>query len=308
MKQVVCSQCNKTEVEPFLDIDRKSGDLFEVTPVCRACDKNIKNNQLCDLLHALKSLNKHIIKTFIETNDIDEVLGDVNTYLQIKANIGLLMSYLPIIMINDTIAQDMLKALQTMTLETERLLLDYELQNIYVVNDIGYDVNLIDKNKQEHLDWLKNDLLNPYSYFNDLIEIGCLVILNTYSEHLETFMDELRHCYASRRYLAVYSLCGTILEIAVRDACTRIGLLESRNENVLYFESHPESEEGKLATLINKISKGHLREELHHLRRKIIPIIHGAKTVTQHDAKEVFQQTAWLIEKLYTQHGVDFTA
>ena len=131
-----------------------------------------------------------------------------------------------------------------------------------------------------------------YEYIETLYDIGSLIVSITIPEALKTYVSEARSCFAFQQYNAVYGLCRTILESAIRHSCERKGYLK-RGGNVVDIESY------KPAELINKAAKGDLRDRVKDIYSKTSTLLHGRKTIKSEDAKKMFRDTLKAVQDLY---------
>lgn len=71
----------------------------------------------------------------------------------------------------------------------------------------------------------------PSIYFWNLLEIGVLIVDKKVHAKVEKFVDEARQCYAFERYNAVYSICRTMIEAALRDVGLRLGKIKYSSDS-----------------------------------------------------------------------------
>ena len=107
-----------------------------------------------------------------------------------------------------------------------------------------------------------------------------------------------RYCYAFAQYLAVYSLCRTILETSIRDICIRKRIIQPNKDKVIDYSKYRIFED-----MIYKVSSGNLKNELVGIYKDTSFLIHGHKTIDNKKAREMFKRTIKAVENLYKSHG-----
>ncbi len=152
----------------------------------------------------------------------------------------------------------------------------------------------------ENLDWDELDQLasdelyswfGPTGYIERLIEIGALILDVHVPPKLEFLVEETRRCYAFEQHIAVYSLCRTLLESAMRDICLRTGgIRENRNP--------------RPCALIKHLSKDDtaLRKRIENLYGRLSHIAHGSKFCDSNGVQAAFRETASMVQVLYEKN------
>lgn len=143
-----------------------------------------------------------------------------------------------------------------------------------------------------------------YTYFQELYEIGPMILGVVVPPTLEDFAWEARECFALYRHVAVCSLCRTMIEIALKDISTRKNLVRRPEK------SPNPSKEYTLENLINRASgrNSSLRKSLHNIRRSTNEVIHGERRIISDCREEheririLLRQTMKSIEELYDFH------
>ncbi|MCK5739276.1 hypothetical protein KAH55_08845, partial [bacterium] len=132
----------------------------------------------------------------------------------------------------------------------------------------------------------------PTEYIERLIEIGILILDIDIPTELNFILQETRQCYAFEQHIAVYSLCRTFLESAMRDIGLKTGDIKPNRK--------PRS--GK--KLINLISKNdtNLKMEIEDLYGRLSDIAHGAQLSDLNGAKKTFRKTTLVVQKLYEKN------
>ena len=150
---------------------------------------------------------------------------------------------------------------------------------------------------EEEVDGLADLLYSSYNhkeYVKNLYEIGCLILGIPVPRALLAFVSAARDSYAFQNYLAVLSLCRTMLEIALRDMAERKGLIERNSQDP-----------GLLSAQIRrKIAPPHLRDSVEGLYRKTSLLIHGRTFTDRNEARDVFRTTLEIIQSTYKHYGL----
>ena len=210
--------------------------------------------------------------------------------MDLKKNIKKEMIECPIAKIHNNIAQDVLRKIsQSVEFQTEKIIKGIENQTgvSFEFDKLDFDEADNDEMRDLFYSWFSH-----YEYLQGLYEIGSLVVSYSVPDTLKSYVSEARYCYAFQQYNAVYGLCRIILEIAIRHRCERIGIIR-RNEKIVDFDSHRPSK------LINKATKGSLRERVKEIYSNTSSLLHGKKTVNAADAKKMFKDTLSTVQNLY---------
>ncbi|MGH7596496.1 MAG: hypothetical protein ACREOI_09090 [bacterium] len=139
----------------------------------------------------------------------------------------------------------------------------------------------------------------PTEYIERLIEIGALVLGINIPKELESIVEEARRCYAFEQYIAVYSLCRTILESAMRDICLRIGKIEKIEDTKIFYEKY------RPKILIKFVSNGdsELKERVKKLYyERLSAIVHGLKLSDTNGVQSAFKETIIMVQELYQKN------
>ncbi len=143
-----------------------------------------------------------------------------------------------------------------------------------------------------------------YTYFQELYEIGPMILSVLVPPALEDFAWEARECFALYRHVAVCSLCRTMIEIALKDISVRKNLLRRPEKSPNPFKEYT------LETLINRATAGNssLRKSLHNIRMSTNEVIHGERRILSDCREEheririLLRHTMQSIESLYDSH------
>lgn len=236
----------------------------------------------------LNKKNRSIVKLVLEWN-IDELGEALQEYVDLKKKIKKTLIDYPVAKIHDKLAQDVL----TRVIQDDPFQADNVLKMFESKSDEPLEFEKLDYSEIEELQDLFYSWYSHYEYLEGLYEIGSLIIGYSIPEALSSYVSEARSCFAFQQYNAVYGLCRTILEAAIRHRCERKGLLRPSGSQVLDFESYQPSE------LINKATKGQLRERVKNIYSNTSTLLHGRKTVSSGEAKKMFRDTLKAVQDLY---------
>lgn len=237
----------------------------------------------------LKNLDKLAIKWVLEWN-IEELMKTLKEFMRLKKKIKKEMIECPIARIHNDIAQEILRKIsQSEEFQTEKIIKGIEDQTgvSFKFDELNFDEAEDDELRDLFYSWFSH-----YEYLQGLYEIGSLVVSYSVPDTLKSYVSEARYCYAFQQYNAVYGLCRTILEITIRHRCERMGIIR-KNEKIEDFDSYRPSE------LINKSTRGVLRDEVKNIYGDTSALLHGRKTVKKDDAKHMFKKTLSVVQKLY---------
>jgi hypothetical protein len=241
----------------------------------------------------VRDLNKNAFKAILE--------GDSKTFVQcgveyedLKTEIKRFLIDMPVAKIHDPQAQEVISRISRgdkFQLDELHERLQNETGTEFVSKDVLEDMGFFEEDKfiNEYLfSWLR-----PSRYINDLCSIGSLIIGVSIPPHLSMYVEEARQCYALEQYQAVYSLCRTVIEVAVRDVGQRRGKLPRDKGNVKYGEFTGFSE------MRSKVVPARLRGEVGDIYSKASRLIHGNKTIRKADAANLFRRTLLMVQELY---------
>ncbi len=144
----------------------------------------------------------------------------------------------------------------------------------------------------------------PADYIQRLIEIGVLVIDIVVPKELEVLVEEARRCFAFERYIAVYSICRTILEVSIRDICLRIGKIQVIDDRKQFYEKY---RPGKLIRLVSN-GNFQMEERIKDLYYdRLSSIVHGLELSTSSGVQSTFKETMMVVQELYQNNQPEFS-
>lgn len=236
----------------------------------------------------LDRLNRDVVKAVVEWNP-DNIGKSLKEYIDTKVKIKTALIDFPVAKIHDNLAKNVLSKIgQGESFQADNIIKMLESQSEEKVSLEALD--------ESEIEQLGSDLFyswySHYEYIEALYDIGSLIVSITIPEALKTYVSEARSCFAFQQYNAVYGLCRTILESAIRHTCERKGYLK-RGGNIVDIESY------KPAELINKAARGDLRDRVKDIYSKTSTLLHGRKTIKSEDAKKMFRDTLKAVQDLY---------
>jgi hypothetical protein len=237
----------------------------------------------------LKNLDKLSVKWVLEWN-VEELMKTLQEFMELKKKIKKDIIECPVARIHNDIAKEVLRKIsQSEVFQTEKIIKGIENQTGTSFEFDKLDFEEVDDDKMRDIfySWFSH-----YEYLQGLYEIGSLFVSYSVPDSLKSYVTEARSCYAFQQYNAVYGLCRTILEIAIRHRCERKGIIRI-NEKIVDFESYRPCE------LINKSTRGSLRVRVKDIYNDTSTLLHGRKTVKKNDARMMFQDTLIVIQELY---------
>ncbi len=245
----------------------------------------------------LNEINGFIVKAVIEGSK-QELFALLEEFRYLKKSIRMDLMDTPVLTIENTEARVIMnRIISEYPFEADKILADLE-------NVMGEPLRFNELEPKE-TDELQSDLFhswcNAHDYIQGLYEIGALVLDVAAPKILSGFVSEARSCYALRKYIALYSLCRTIMEIAIRDIGTRKRFIEEEPRNVARFEKY---QKDNILQQIGQISSGNLQRKIKNIyyQKTCFPI-HRPETVTRQEAKELFGETMTAVQELYARIG-----
>jgi hypothetical protein len=127
----------------------------------------------------------------------------------------------------------------------------------------------------------------------NLLEISSVLTTIEISEDLRQFIDEARDSFAFGKYNAVYALCRTILETALRDIGIKKGLIKKVRNSKQFYDEYPPYK------IIEEISPQHLTIKIKGLYDRLSSLIHGFNTVDRKTSQKTLFETLKIVEELY---------
>jgi len=236
----------------------------------------------------LKKLNKLSVKLILEW-DIEKLAEVLQNYIDLKKEIKKNLIDYPIANIHDIAAQEILRKIQ----QEEPFQADNILKTFEYQMGESFEYDKLDYEDIEELSDLFYSWFSHHEYLEGLYEIGSLIVGFSVPDTLETYISEARTCYAFQQYNAVYGLCRTILEISIRHRCERKGIIRHQKGSIVDFDEYRPGE------LINKSTRGALRDQVKEIYTNTSALLHGRKTVSSDDAKKMFKDTLKVVQDLY---------
>jgi hypothetical protein len=241
----------------------------------------------------LEELDRLAVRAIIESGK-DEFVKCWDEFERLKNEVRLILAEFPVAKVHDPKAREVLSKVNS----SDQFQLDLLLRRIekaagekFLCDDVFEHMSF-----EEEDDLIYDFLyswLRPTSYINDLCDIGSLVIGVPVPDHLHDFVDQARQCYAFQQYQAVYALCRTILEVAVRDVGQKKGKLPRDKGKVKHDVLR------RFGEMKAKAVPKRLKSEVGEIYDRSSGLIHGNKTVGQSDAVELFRRTLITVQELY---------
>ena len=253
----------------------------------------IKTNSLQQDALELSRLNRLVVKNVAESN-LSELGKALDDYVEIKKRVKTKLLDTDTPKIHD---KEALKILQKLS-EGEKLQADKILA--IIEKEEGLQDNFTDLGDYE-IESLGDELFyswfSHYEYICALYRLGSLVVSISVPDHLRRFVSQAKNCYAFQQYGAVYSMCRTILESAVRDICLRRRLISKRHGNAINIEEY------RWCDLRDAVATGKLRTQIRDLYSELSSLIHGRKIISKEEAKQAFESTLKAVHALYAYHN-----
>lgn len=237
----------------------------------------------------LKKLDKLSVKWVLEWN-VEELMKTLREFMDLKKKIKKEMIECPVAKIHNDVAQEVLRKIsQSEEFQTEKIIKGIENQTgaSFEFDKLDFEEADGDEMRDLFYSWFSH-----YEYLQGLYEIGSLFVSYSVPDTLKSYVSEARSCYAFQQYNAVYGLCRTILEIAIRHRCERMGIIR-KNEKIVDFDSYRPSE------LINKSTRGVLKDNVQDIYSNTSTLLHGRKIVRKDDARKMFKDTLSIVQELY---------
>jgi len=180
----------------------------------------------------LKQLDQEVVKSVVEwrTDDLFDFLNEFN---ELKKDIRLSMIDASVIKIDNAMAQTVLQRVSLgPPFQTDRVIEAMTGERHSDFEMAGFsDGELWDLGDEHFYSWFSH-----YEYVRAMFEIGALIIGISIPKEIDRYVSEVRRCYAFQQYHAVYSMCRTILEAAVRHKCQTQGRLKKSQGNLIDCE------------------------------------------------------------------------
>lgn len=177
--------------------------------------------------------------------------------------------------------------------------------------------------RDDEINSLESDLFyswfSGYDFVKELYSVGTLIAgAGDLPNSLSKFIDELRLCYVFQRYLAVYALCRTVLDITMRDVYDKNDLNNQKSNNYRQAKNSISQADKYLPrekrfrfpkkdpTLYQMIKMlttldpyRHIESTLNDIREKTNPLVHGNIGVHKSKPMEMIRSTLQSIHELY---------
>jgi hypothetical protein len=269
-------------------------------------------NELIRLARELQCNNKAFVKAIIEQRFDEDFYALGPTHFRIKREIKSLLACSPVTQIGDVEARELvLKVSQGFPFEIDkyitRVLEAEQAENRSAAHRSDAPLTLakleeLDSSEllqlgAEWFDWR----LGPDEYARKLYQVGSLLLTCQIPHNLQTYVTELRECYALQQYNAVKALCRTILEATARDICERKGLLSSMVATPCPSCGHREDPFNPkiFYHLLKRVSQGKLRGRASSIYYDACKVIHGERIVNADEALNVLRDTIGVVQELY---------
>ncbi len=245
----------------------------------------------------LETLDKLVIKSVLESKG-GQWTDAITEFYGLKRELKKYLMDRPIVKVADKNAQKILLKIS----KNELFVSDKLLKHLEGISQVDLNIDSLSEDEIEELGSLMfQSWFSKYEYVQGMYDISPLIVGITVPNSLKEFISEARNCFAFQQYNAVYSLCRTIIEVTIRDIATRRKLIRKNNKSVIYFERY---DRDNVKELINKTSHGTLRDTIASLYYdKTSFLIHGHKTISYEDAKNMFVDTLTAVQDLYAKNG-----
>ena len=267
-------------------------------------------NDLIRSVRQLESLVAEILEA-VERDDMDTAVQHLEEYGRTKKEIKLAVFDDVVISLPGTEYKDVRTALQLIKLG-KRL----PFEKIFA--GTGLERIIDGELSHEEVDELSKDQF--YSWFSGLDYVqaryeafSLISAVDNVPDELQGFLDEVRECYVFQRHQAVYALCRTALEIAVRHHYEQLDLHDLNSENRIRVENRIRRIHPKLTlrdfdpdlyqmtvmlTALPAFDDRELRRRLHSVRDSANRVIHNLGGVDL-GPTEIMAETFDLIHRLY---------
>ena len=266
--------------------------------------------KLIQMAEQLRQAERKLVEALIDNNS-EAFAERLELYLNLKKQIKLAMIETSVVAIPGTENREARELLQKLKLgepltleaafagtDAEKYFRD-ELE-WHEIEDLGFDI---------FYSWFSH-----YEYVEGLYNAGALIAAaGRLPSRLSSFIHELRHCLVFQQYIAVYSLCRTVLELAVREHFKRQELHDPNSENRIkveelierdrhrrrYVEDYDPDLYGMILMLTLLRPFKHFKNRLHHIRAETSFLIHGNREVGIGEASEMMKETLQVIHEMY---------
>jgi hypothetical protein len=241
----------------------------------------------------IEATDKQATKAFLE-NNLEEFCRSLFEFGNLKKSLKTYLINQPTIRINNKTALSIIKKISSgPPFQSDKFIKTIEnASGEEFISDALDDGEISDLANDLYLSWYSH-----YDYIEGLYKIRGLILGTSVPDNLDRFVDEARQCYAFQRYNAVYSLCRTILEVSIQNICERKKIINRNRENVYFFDRY------KVSTLIDKVSRGSLKDRIRDIYGQTSFLVHGNKVVNAEEAENMLLDTIKTVEMLYEYNG-----
>jgi hypothetical protein len=248
----------------------------------------------------LKELDKAILKDILEVRH-ERIFEDVEAFNEKRKALRKDLLHFSSYTIEDETARDIINKVQ----DNDEFQADWLVKSLLAQTGKAGGDKII-----EDLTWLPDDELSdiaheqfyswigPIDIAERLYKIGALILAVPTPNTLENYVTEARWCYAFGQYMAVYSLCRTILETAIREIGQEIGKLPRDEGNVKHDVLRRFHRMKEIVVPLD------LANEVDEIYLPTCYIVHGRTAVGHEDASEMLRNTLKCVQKLYEYHHV----
>lgn len=269
-------------------------------------------NELIKMAEQLRETEREIFEAIAESN-AEALAEQLERYVSLKKQIKLAMIETATLTIPGSEHREVRALLQKLKLgeplpleaafagtDAERFFRDdFDMDNDEVW-DLGSDI---------FYSWFSH-----HEYVEGLYNAGTLIAAaGRLPRRLSSFIHEMRQCFVFQQYLAVYSLCRTILELAVREHFRNNDLHDPNSESRIrvedrierdrhrrrYVEDYDPDLNGMIMMLTLLPQYKQIKDQLHGIRAETNFLIHGRKDVCKEEAAAMMKQTLQTIHNLY---------
>jgi len=251
--------------------------------------------ELIQLAMQFRAANKSVVKSIVEGRAA-ELPNLLCEYVRLKKEIKTSLATLPVTQIQDEEARELIsKVSQETPLEADKIIKLLEDQSGESLELEDLDDDEIDElGSKWFYSWISH-----YEYVRSLYQVGSLIVGFRVPEILQTYVREVRECYALQQYNAVIALCRTILEASAKDLCERKGFFQKLGSNVVEINPKVYNQ------LISAVARGPLKKRAVRLYyRNACPVIHGDRVVNADQSLQVLRETISVVQELYSSAGL----
>lgn len=235
----------------------------------------------------IREIDKKIVKCIAEVES-----KDINSYLQefmdLKKSISKQLIKFPVVKIENSKASIIIEKVRNNDDFVADKILNHQKSNGKFSLDFAWYFT------EDEIEQLGSELFykwfSHFEYLQGLFSVGALVLNCAIPSHLKKYVEEVRNCFAFQQYNAVYGLCRTIIEIAVRENF-------QRKYPEIYKKINKENIPFWLMSDI--LTEGNLKGKLKKIYSNSSKLLHGKKSVKGEIAKQTLQNTFDVVSELY---------